>query len=150
MSGSRPFLFSNGQSKSEGKMNNQPPEQVMSFILDQQARLTVKMEQFDSSFSAKLSGLAESHLKAERRISEIESAVVAGINLVNTLNVSLTELAKSQKELAEAQKKAEVEMAEQRVRLDETRERLNIFINVLERYISESRNGKQNGKASDN
>ncbi|MGH9840257.1 MAG: hypothetical protein ACREEM_15855 [Blastocatellia bacterium] len=138
-------------------MNNQPPEQVMSFILEQQAKLTTQMMQSEASFSSQIARINESHAKAEHRISELESALVTGVNLVNSLRENLTELseshkelAKSQKELAEAQKKAEVEMAEQRVRLDETNERLDIFINVLERYISESRNGKQNGKASDN
>jgi len=138
-------------------MNGQQPEQWMSFILEQQSKLMAQMMQSEANFSAQITRINEAHAKAERRTSELESAIVAGVNLVNKLNTSLDELAKSlrdlakaQAEVAEAQKKAEVEMAEQRARLDETNERQDIFINVLERYISEGRNGKRNGKASDN
>ncbi len=47
--------------------------------------------------------------------------------------------------LSQTQEKLAAEVAESRRRADEkiaeTNERLNIFINVLERYISERRNG---------
>ena len=127
--------------------------EVASFVLDQQAKQAVRMEQLTN----KLEQLVDVNLKSEKRISELEGAMVAGINLVNNLYQKMGEmadyqkdLAKSQKELVEAQTKAEAQMAALRgqieqtnARLDETNERLNIFINVLERYISENRNGKR-------
>ena len=108
-------------------MTSEELERAMQFIVDQQAKTEVTLQQ-----------LAEAHAQGEKRTSRLEGAVVAGINLVNGLNKTLSEL-------AEGQKKAQVEMAEQRARLDETNERQDIFINVLERYISEGRNGKLNG-----
>jgi predicted nucleic acid-binding Zn-ribbon protein len=44
-------------------------------------------------------------------------------------------LAQGQTELTEAQKRTEAQVAE-------TNERLNVFINVVERYINEHRNGQ--------
>ncbi len=46
-------------------------------------------------------------------------------------------------ELAEAQQRTDAQLAETNAQLAETDERLNVFITVVERYISERRNGKE-------
>lgn len=70
---------------------------------------------------------AENMDKAEKRMSQLERGFVSLFNLVN-------ETAKIQKELAESQK-------ELQVRQSHTDDRLSALINVVERFISEGRNG---------
>jgi len=131
-------------------------EELESWKRESRERFDAEMRESREKFDTQIQGLFESHSQSEKRTTELEQAVVAGVNLVNALNQSLGEL-------AEAQKRAEVEMAEMRVRMDEmgvriaeshakhdeTNERLDIFIGVLERYISESENGKRNSKRPD-
>jgi hypothetical protein len=72
---------------------------------------------------------AENMDKAEKRMSQLERGFVSLFNVV-------TETAKIQKELAESQK-------ELQVRQLNTDDRLNTLINVVERFISERRNGER-------
>lgn len=65
--------------------------------------------------------------KAERRMSQLEKGFVSLFNVV-------TETAKIQKDLAESQK----ELQAQQVHTDE---RLSALIDVVEKFISEGRNG---------
>ena len=66
--------------------------------------------------------------KAEKRMSQFERGFVSLFNVV-------TETAKIQKEVAESQK----ELQTQQVHTDE---RLGALINVVEKFISEGRNGR--------
>lgn len=72
---------------------------------------------------------AENMDKAEKRMSQLERGFVSLFNVV-------TETAKIQKELAESQKDLQVTQAH-------TDDRLSALINVVERFISERRNGEQ-------
>ena len=105
-------------------MTHEEMENTIEFILKQQAQ-----------FSANIQKLEEAQTRAEARMGRLESAFVNLFNIV-------TETATAQKqtearliELAEAQKRTETAVAE-------TNERLNNFILIVERYISESQNGK--------
>lgn len=115
-------------------MNEEQIERHISFIIEQQAQFTVDIQK-----------LGEAHAQAEGRISHIEGAIVAVVNMI-------AEMTKAQKhtdakliELAEAQKRTDEQLAETSAKLAETDERLNIFINVVERHLS---GGNGNGKPS--
>ncbi len=66
--------------------------------------------------------------KAEKRMSQLERGFVSLFNVV-------TETAKIQKELAESQKEIQAQQAH-------TDDRLNALINVVEKFISDGRNGR--------
>ena len=66
--------------------------------------------------------------KAEKRMSQLERGFVSLFNVVN-------DTAKIQKELAEAQKELQAQQAH-------TDERLSALINVVEKFISDGRNGR--------
>jgi len=66
--------------------------------------------------------------KAEKRMNQLERGFVSLFNVV-------TETAKIQKELAESQKEIQIQQAH-------TDERLSALINVVEKVISEGRNGR--------
>ena len=103
-------------------MTNEEIQRTMEFIIQRQ-------EQF-----------AENMDKAEHRMNRLEGAFVGLFNMVN-------ETAKAQKELAEQVKALKESQARTDERLAETNERLNAFINVVERYISEGRDGSQPGRS---
>ena len=65
--------------------------------------------------------------KAEKRMNQLQRGFVSLFNVV-------TETAKIQKELAESQKEIQIQQAR-------TNERLSALINVVEKVISEGRNG---------
>ena len=67
--------------------------------------------------------------KAEKRMSQLERGFVSLFNVV-------TETAKIQKELAESQKEIQAQQAH-------TDDRLNALINVVEKFISDGRNGRK-------
>ena len=66
--------------------------------------------------------------KAEKRMSQLERGFVSLFNVVN-------DTAKIQKELAESQKELQAQQAH-------TDERLSALINVVEKFISDGRNGR--------
>ena len=66
--------------------------------------------------------------KAEKRMNQLERGFVSLFNVV-------TETAQIQKELAESQKELQGQQAH-------TDERLSALINVVEKFISEGRNGR--------
>ncbi len=72
--------------------------------------------------------LREVQAKGESRISRLEGTFVTLFNTVSKLSDTVSELAKSQRNVIESQVG--------------TDERLNSLINVVERYVSQGRNGK--------
>jgi hypothetical protein len=101
-------------------MSEEEMQRKMEFIVNQQAQ-----------FAADIQKLQESHGK-------LADAMIGVVGIIGNLAESQAQLTAQMRELAEAQKRTDEKLAE-------TDERLNIFINVIERYISERRNG-QNGQ----
>ncbi len=111
-------------------MENDETQKKMDFIIGQQAQFVVDLQilaEAQKRTEAHLSSLAESHIKAEQRLSNLEGALVGMVNL-------LGDTIKVQKELAEEQK-------ELKATVTELTEKLDVFILTFERYISD-RNGK--------
>jgi predicted nucleic acid-binding Zn-ribbon protein len=94
-------------------MTNEQRDKTINFILEQQAKLTSDLRQ-----------LAEAGVAAEKRISRLEGAIVTVVNIIG-----------------ESNKRTDARIAELNEKWTETRERLDHFIFVLEKYVSERRNG---------
>lgn len=92
-------------------MTNEELESVMQFISKRQGQFADSMQQSDA------------------RMSRFEGAFVGLFNLTTENTKAIKELTEQVKELREAQARTDE-------RLAQTDERLNIFINVVERYIS--------------
>ncbi|HEX8853443.1 MAG TPA: hypothetical protein VF754_08150 [Pyrinomonadaceae bacterium] len=104
-------------------MTNEEMQHAMEFIIRQQA-----------SFAANIGKLTESMGQADARMSRLERAFVGLFNVV-------TETATAQKTLTEKVIDLSTQVVELKESQAHTDERLNAFINVVERYISERRNG---------
>ena len=106
-------------------MTNDEMRKKMEFIVEQQAQTVVTLQT-----------LGERHLEAEKRISNLEGAFVGLVKTVDDTNTRIANVAESLeaaiKETSERLKAA----------LEETNERLNAFISVVERFLSEGRNGQ--------
>jgi septal ring factor EnvC (AmiA/AmiB activator) len=74
------------------------------------------------------------YVKLDKRMSRLEGAFVGTYNTVTKQSEQIEDLRKSVEGLRDESK-------EQRELMMETRERLDIFIVMLERYISRSENG---------
>ncbi|CAN5236385.1 hypothetical protein BH18ACI2_BH18ACI2_25540 [soil metagenome] len=103
-------------------MSEEEMQRKMEFIIDQQAQFVTDIQQLQG---------------AQGKLTD---AVIGVVGMIGKLteaqaqtNALVAALAQQTSEIAEAQKRTDA-------RLAETDERLNIFINVVERYIS--RNGK--------
>jgi predicted nucleic acid-binding Zn-ribbon protein len=94
-------------------MTNEDRNRTIDFILTQQAKLTSDVQQ-----------LAEATAASEKRISRLEGAVVTVVNMIG-----------------ESNKRTDARIAELNEKWVETGERLDHFIFVLEKYISERKNG---------
>lgn len=105
-------------------MTNEEMQRTMQFIIEQQAQFTVGMQE-----------LKEAHAESEKRIAQLEGAVVGVVNLFGKLT-------EAQIRQAEAQKISDTKIAELAEAQKQTDERLNALINMVERYFSDRRNGK--------
>lgn len=111
-------------------MSEEEMQRKMEFIVNQQAQFATDIQQ-----------LQESH-------SRLTEALTTVVGLVGRV-VEAQERATTQiTELAAAQERTDTGMDELRKAQLETDERLNIFINVVERYINERRDGR-NGNAKE-
>jgi ABC-type transporter Mla subunit MlaD len=106
-------------------MANEEMQRNMEFIVSQQAQ-----------FAADIQKLGGAQVEAEARMTRIEGAVVALVDLVGKLARSQDRTDSQLAELAAAQKRTDEALAE-------TNDRLNSFINFVERYISGRQNGHQ-------
>jgi peptidoglycan hydrolase CwlO-like protein len=113
-------------------MGEEEMQRKMELIVNQQAQ-----------FAADIQQLREAQNELTTKHSKLSDAVIAVVGIVGTLAESQERMAK---EIAESQKRADAKLVEMGRAHAETDERLNLFINVVERYISERRNG-QNGRA---
>jgi hypothetical protein len=89
-------------------MTNEEIQKVMEFIIKQQESFAESMEQ-----------MRDSHVRAEERISKLETAVVGLFGVVSDIGKAQKELAGKVTELAEAQL--------------HTEQRLNAVIDIIER-----------------
>ena len=105
-------------------MTEEEMQKKMEFILEQQARFAVNMEL-----------LSEAQQRTEARLAEVATAQAQMARSQTHMNEVVAVMAEAQERMAEAQERTDRKMAE-------TDERLNTLINVVERYISEGRNGK--------
>lgn len=108
-------------------MTNEEMQNKMQFIIEQQAQFAVNIQR-----------LEEAQIRTE-------GAIVAIVNIVGKLTEAQERTEIKLAELAEAQKLTDARLSETNEALVETNERLNTFINVVERFISEGRNGKSQG-----
>jgi len=112
-------------------MTNEEMQRTMQFILEQHAQFVADMQQ-----------LKEAQALNEQRFAQNEQRFGQVAQLQTHLSNVMLELAEAQtrseasiQSLAESQARTEGKLAE-------TDERLNSLITVVERYISERRNGK--------
>lgn len=115
-------------------MTDEEMQKKMEFIIEQQAQ-----------FAADIQKLSEAQVKAEERMGKIEGAVVTLVNMVGKLTEAQERTDSRLGEWAEAQARMNSKIAELAEAQLHTDERLNAFILVVERYISEGRNGKSQG-----
>ncbi|HYN24035.1 MAG TPA: hypothetical protein VES69_03220 [Pyrinomonadaceae bacterium] len=104
-------------------MTNEEIQRTMEFIIRHQ-----------ESFSENMELLREAQVKGESRITRLEGAFVSLYNTVSKLSDTVGDLSGSVGELTKAQQQLTAAQAR-------TDERLNTLINVIERYISNGRNG---------
>jgi hypothetical protein len=105
-------------------MTNEEMQRTMEFILKQQANFAINIE--------KLTGVMG---QFDARMTRLEGVFVGIFNM-------MTETAKAQKVLTEQVSDLSTQIIELKAAQAHTDERLNAFINVVERYISEGRNGE--------
>ena len=105
-------------------MTNEDRDKTIDFILEQQAKVTVDMQQ-----------LAEAAVAAEKRVSRLEGAIVTVVNMIGESNK------RTDAKMAEMNERAAAIEAEANKKWLDTRERLDHFIFALEKYISERQNG---------
>jgi ABC-type transporter Mla subunit MlaD len=112
-------------------MSEEELRQKMEFIVEQQAQFVVDIQK-----------LQEAQGKLAETQGKLADAVVSIVGIIGKLTESQTQLTAQMRELAQAQQRTDQ-------RLAETDERLNIFISVVEKYISERRNGRGQDGAGD-
>jgi hypothetical protein len=98
-------------------MTDEELQKRIEFIIEQQAQLVINQE------------------NAEERITRLENAQIQTENRMSELAEAQARMSRAQEHMNEVV----AVMAEAQTRTDE---RLDTFIDVLERYISEGRNGK--------
>ncbi|MCA1629373.1 MAG: hypothetical protein LC785_06810 [Acidobacteria bacterium] len=111
----------------ESRRRDEENQRNISFILEQQAQFTSDMQQMREI-------QAQADEKWERRWGRTEESIRALLTIAEVHNQEITALADGQARLTEAQERTDRQMAE-------TDERLNALVNVVERFISERRNG---------
>jgi hypothetical protein len=98
-------------------MTREEMEKTMAFILQQQAQLSIKVDRNTEGIAALLA------------VAEIQAAEI------RDLTESTRDLRESTQAIADRQREADE-------RGRQTDERLNALINIVERHVSEGRNGK--------
>lgn len=103
-------------------MSNEEMNKKMEFIVEHQARFAAEMEIMREVQASDARLFKEEMELLKEQTRDTSAAIVTIVGIVGTLTESQRGLVVAQKTLAEAQARTE--------------ERLNVFINVVERYIS--------------
>ena len=118
-------------------MSEEEMQRKMEFIVNQQAQFAADIQR------AKEEREADAKLWREK-YSGLTDAMTFVVGTLGKLAEAQAQANARVAELAEAQKRTDAQLAETNAKLAETNERLNVFINVVERYIS------RNGRTPDN
>ncbi|HEX8635811.1 MAG TPA: hypothetical protein VF703_16800 [Pyrinomonadaceae bacterium] len=122
----------------ESRRRDEENQRTMKFILEQQAQFTADMQQMREA-------QAQADEKWERRWGRTEEGIRALLAIAEIHEGEIKSLAEVQAAQAQAQAAQAAAQAEAQSRTDkqmaETDERLNALVNVVERLISERRNG---------
>lgn len=114
-------------------------EQKIEFITNWQAQFSADLQQtreeLREEMRQKEAALQKQIDQHEKLIGELNGAVVALVGMVGRLSEGQVRLAEAQVRTEEGMRKLEEKAAE-------TEERLNVFITVVERYISERQKGE--------
>ncbi|HEX9918369.1 MAG TPA: hypothetical protein VGA87_04330 [Pyrinomonadaceae bacterium] len=122
------------QEDDESRRRDEENQRTMKFILDQQAQFTADMHQ-----------LREAQAQADERWGRTEEGIRALLAIAEIHEGEIKSLAETQAAQAEAQAEAQARTDKQ---MAETDERLNALVNVVERIISERRNGGGGGSGA--
>ncbi|HVF27291.1 MAG TPA: hypothetical protein VM943_03550, partial [Pyrinomonadaceae bacterium] len=116
-------------------MTNEEFQKKMDFIIEQQAQLVVNQE------------------LADERMTRIENVVgrlaTASLERIEDTEKKMSALIDSHIRLAESQARTDESLKALAASQAQTDERLNIFINVVERYISKDSNGNSEGRSKE-
>jgi predicted transcriptional regulator len=108
-------------------MTPEEMERSIQFIIGQQAQ-----------FSADIQKLTENQAKLTESQKQLTDATLANTGMIGTIIRMLDKITENQANLTEAQ-------TQTNVKVGELAERLDNFIVVVEKFITESRNGKSKG-----
>jgi hypothetical protein len=135
----------------EQAMTNEEIQKTMEFILQQQAQFTVNIQRLEETLGVNIQRLEETLGVNIQRLEE-----TLGVNIQRLEETQertarqVSEIAAAQAQMYQSQthmNNVVAEMADAQARTDErlseTDERLNNLINIVERYISERRNGNR-------
>lgn len=120
-------------------MSEEELRKKMEFIIEQQAQFAADIQRAQEERER-----AEKEREAEAKLwrekyNGLTDAMTTVVGALGKIIIAQEKLTEEMRELAAAQQRTDAKLAE-------TDERLNVFINVVERYISERRNG-QSGRA---
>jgi hypothetical protein len=110
-------------------MSEEEMQRKMEFIVNQQAQFAVDIQKLKEERDADAKLWREKH----NGLTDAMTFVVG----------TLGKLATAQEQLAAEQTRLAEQLRELAAAQAETDERLNVFINVVERYINERRNGRE-------
>ena len=118
----------------ESRQREEENQRNINFILGQQAQFSAGQAQF----SADMQQLREAQARAEQKWENTANGINALLAIAELHNQEIQEI----KELAKAQAEAQAEAQARTDRqMAETDERLNALVNVVEKMISDKRNG---------
>jgi hypothetical protein len=115
-------------------MTNEELERAMQFVLEQQAQFVANQQQ-----------MSERVFRLETNIEVIAEAQAETARAQAETTRALTQVAQEQSRMAQTQTHMNEVVAALFEAQRHTEEKLDAFIGILERYISEDRNGKGNG-----
>lgn len=115
----------------ESRAVDEANQRNIKFILEQQAQFTTDKQQMREA-------QAHAEEKWERRWGRTEEGIRALLTIAEIHDGEIKTLAETQARAAQAQAEAQARTDRQ---MSETDERLNALVNVVERVISERRNG---------